>query len=46
MERLVQLVIQEEDIDSEAISLLAQSLCIVLKEQLEEKVFPEDVNDE
>ena len=46
MERLVQLVIQEEDMDSEVTSLLAQCLCVVLKEQLEGKVFPEDVNDE
>jgi hypothetical protein len=46
MERLVQLVIQEDDMDAEAISLLGSCLCIVLKEQLEGKVFPLDVNDE
>lgn len=46
MERLVQLVIQEEDMDTEVISLLGSCLCAVLKEQLEGKVFPEEVNDE
>ncbi|PSN45263.1 Integrator complex subunit 3 [Blattella germanica] len=46
MERLVQLVIQEEDMDSEVMSLLAQCLCVVLREQLEGKVFPAEVNDE
>ncbi|XP_021933684.1 integrator complex subunit 3 isoform X2 [Zootermopsis nevadensis] len=46
MERLVQLVIQEEDMDAEVISLLGSCLCTVLKEQLEGKVFPVEVNDE
>jgi integrator complex subunit 3 len=46
MERLVQLVIQEEDMDPEVISLLGSCLGAVLKEQLEGKVFPEEVNDE
>jgi hypothetical protein len=46
MERLVQLVIQEEDMDTEVISLLGSCLCTVLKEQLEGKVFPVEVNDE
>lgn len=46
MERLVQLVIQEDDMDTEVISLLGSCLCAVLKEQLEGKVFPEEVNDE
>lgn len=46
MERLVQLIIQEEDMDSEVTSLLAQCLYIVLKEQLKGKIFPDEVNDE
>lgn len=46
MERLVQLVIQEEDLDTETTTVLGQCMCIVLKEQLEGTVFPEEVNDE
>ncbi|XP_066993064.2 integrator complex subunit 3 isoform X2 [Anabrus simplex] len=46
MERLVQLIIQEEDMNSEVTAVLGSCLCTVLKEQLEEKVFPEEVNDE
>ncbi|XP_069697263.1 integrator complex subunit 3 isoform X2 [Periplaneta americana] len=46
MERLVQMIIQEEDTDTEVISILATCLCIVLREQLEGKVFPAEINDE
>ncbi|XP_071450149.1 integrator complex subunit 3 [Hetaerina americana] len=45
MEKLVQLIIQDE-IDSDVASALGQALCSVLKEQLEGKVFPPEVNDE
>ncbi|XP_047121442.1 integrator complex subunit 3 isoform X1 [Schistocerca piceifrons] len=46
MERLVQLIVQEDDIDSETTAVLGQCLAVVLKEQFEGTVFPEEVNDE
>lgn len=46
MERLVQLVLEEEDIDNQVISQIASSLSVSLQKQFEDRVFPTQVNDE
>lgn len=46
MERLVQLILEEEDIDNQVISQLAYSLSVALQKQFEDPVFPAQVNDE
>lgn len=46
MEKLVQLVLQEEDLDGDQLSILASCLCQVLQDQIEGKVFPETVSPE
>uniref|UniRef100_T1JE28 SOSS complex subunit A homolog n=1 Tax=Strigamia maritima TaxID=126957 RepID=T1JE28_STRMM len=46
MEKLVQAVIQEEEFDQETASVVATCLCALLRNQLEQKVFPEETDDE
>lgn len=46
MERLVQLVLEEEDIDNQVITQIAYSLSVALQKQFEDNVFPAQVNDE
>ncbi|XP_014244621.1 integrator complex subunit 3 [Cimex lectularius] len=46
MEKLVQLVIQDEDIEDDVLVALASCLCEILHNQLEGKVFPETVSPE
>ena len=46
MERLVQLLIQDEDIDADVTSALGTCLCTVLAAQFTGKVFPEELNEE
>ncbi|KAL0270689.1 UNVERIFIED_CONTAM: hypothetical protein PYX00_008010 [Menopon gallinae] len=46
MERLVQLILEAEEIDNQVISQLAYSLSVALQKQFEEPVFPAQVNDE
>lgn len=44
MEKIVQLVIEEEDDESDVIPNLAKCLCQVLELNSENKVFPESVS--
>ncbi|XP_063229755.1 integrator complex subunit 3 isoform X2 [Bacillus rossius redtenbacheri] len=46
MERLVQQVIQEEEMDTDLISTLGSCLCSVLEEQFDMPVFPTEPSDE
>lgn len=45
MERLVQVLIQEDQ-DEETTSTIATCVCSVLRDQIEAKILPEDVNEE
>nr|CAD7416792.1 unnamed protein product [Timema poppensis] len=46
MERLVQLVLQEDDLDTDIMTTLGSCLCHVLREQFDDKVFPKEMSDE
>ena len=46
MEKLVQLILDEEDLDSQVVSQLAYALSVALQRQFEDPVFPSKVNDE
>lgn len=46
MEKLVQAVIQEEDFDSDTGAVLAASLCALLSSQFEQKLFPQELDEE
>lgn len=46
MERLVQQVIQDEDLDSDMLATLGSCLCTVLQQQLRDRVFPDIVTEE
>ncbi|KAK6631392.1 hypothetical protein RUM43_000169 [Polyplax serrata] len=46
MERLVQLILDEEDLDSQVTSQLAFALSGALQRQFEDHVFPNQINDE
>uniref|UniRef100_A0A069DZP7 SOSS complex subunit A homolog n=3 Tax=Triatominae TaxID=70999 RepID=A0A069DZP7_9HEMI len=46
MDKVVQIVLQDEDIDNDVLANLGACLCEVLQEQLEAKVFPETVSQE
>lgn len=46
MDKVVQIVLQDEDIDNDVLASLGACLCEVLQEQLEAKVFPETVSQE
>lgn len=43
MERLVQLVIQDDEADSDMLTALGQCLCLVLRTSWTSRVFPENV---
>lgn len=46
MDKLVQIVLQDEDLDGDVLTNLAICLCQLLQEQIEGKVFPETVSPE
>ncbi|KAF6208233.1 hypothetical protein GE061_016685 [Apolygus lucorum] len=46
MDKLIQIILQYEDIENDTITALASCLCEVLQSQLESKVFPETVSAE
>ncbi|KAL1117815.1 hypothetical protein AAG570_004130, partial [Ranatra chinensis] len=46
MEKLVQLVVQDDDINNDTLAQLGKCMCTILQGQFEEKVFPETVSSE
>lgn len=46
MERLVQLVLEDDDIDSQKIASIAQALSRALAAQFDDRLFPTIINDE
>lgn len=46
MERLVQCIISEGELDSEINTALASCLCVSFKDQLEGRIFPKEPNQE
>lgn len=46
MEKIVQLIVQDDDIYPEMIAALGSCVACLLKNQIEEKIFPSVLNDE
>lgn len=46
MEKLVQAIIQDEDFDQDTSMMLATCICALLNSQVNQKLFPQDLDDE